>query len=48
MLRLQNQTLAGKILKCTVFVDYDGLIFFTGATGYDRVIFFTGVAPYGT
>ena len=36
MLTIQNQTRAGKIFKCTIFVVYGG------------VIFFTGVAPSGT
>ena len=30
MLTIQNQTRAGKIFKCTIFVGYGGVIFFTG------------------
>ena len=36
MLTIQNQTRGGKIFKCTFFVGYGG------------VIFFTGVAPAGS
>ena len=30
MLTIQNQTRAGKNFKCTIFVGYSGVIFFTG------------------
>ena len=30
MLTIQNQKRAGKIFKCTIFVGYGGVIFFTG------------------
>ena len=30
MLTIQNQTGAGKNFKCTIFVGYGGVIFFTG------------------
>ena len=30
MLTVQNKTRAGKIFKCTIFVGYGGVIFFTG------------------
>ena len=51
MLKIQNQICAGKIFKCTIFVGYGGVIFFTGVApslGYGGVIFFTGVAPDGS
>ena len=32
MLTKQNQTRTGKILKCTIFVGYGGLIFFLDST----------------
>ena len=30
MFTIKNQTRAGKIFKCTIFVGYGGVIFFTG------------------
>ena len=35
MLTILNQTRTGKIFKCTIFVGYGGVIFFTGVAPYE-------------
>ena len=44
MLTIHNQTRAGKIFKCTIFVGYGGVIFFTGVAPHPAAMYIVELA----